>query len=116
MTHITRRSALRLALSAGALPLLAKAASAASHAAHTTHNVTIQNMAFNPAALQIKAGDTVVFTNMDNPRHSATDLGGAWDTGLLAKGQSASLTFNAPGSFNYRCTPHGNMRGSITIS
>ncbi|MEY1555715.1 cupredoxin family copper-binding protein [Yoonia sp. R2331] len=116
MTMITRRAALRLAASAAALPVLATAANAASHAAHETHTVTIQNMAFTPANLSIKAGDSVTFVNMDNMRHSATDLNKAWDTGLLANGQSATITFNAAGSFNYRCTPHGNMRGSITIS
>ncbi len=116
MTDITRRAALRLAVSAATLPLLAATAKAASHAAHETHNVTIQNMAFSPANLTIKAGDSVTFTNMDSARHSATDLNKAWDTGLLSKGQSATLTFNGAGSFNYRCTPHGNMRGSITIT
>ena len=111
MTTLTRRSVLALAASAAALPLAARAA---SHS--TAHTVTIQNMAFNPANLTIAAGDSVTFVNADTPRHSATDLNGAFDTGLLAKGQSATLTFPGKGTFNYRCTPHSRMRGSITVA
>jgi len=103
-----RRSAATLA----ALPVLATTAKA-----QTTHTVTIKNMSFNPANLTISAGDTVTWVNEDRPRHSAwEDSGNAFDTGLLANGESASVTFNGAGSFNYRCRPHGNMRGSITIS
>ena len=64
----------------------------------------------------INAGDTVMWVNEDSARHSATDLNGAFDTGLLAKGASASLTFGGAGTFNYRCTPHSAMRGTITIN
>lgn len=109
----TRRDILRLGVATtAALPLLAGAARAA-----TTHTVTIQNFAFSPANLQIAAGDTVTWVNQDSTAHSAWEsTGNAFDTGLLQPGQSASLTFAAAGAFNYRCRPHGNMRGSITIS
>ena len=108
----TRRDFLRNSAAAAlALPVLATAARA-----QTTHTVTIKNMAFSPANLTISAGDTVTWVNEDRMRHSAEDLNGAFDTGLLANGQSASLTFSGAGSFNYRCGPHANMRGSITIT
>lgn len=103
-----RRSAATLA----ALPVLATTARA-----QTTHVVTIKNMAFSPADLTISAGDTVTWVNEDRMRHSAwEDSGNAFDTGLLANGESASLTFNGAGSFSYRCRPHSGMRGTITIS
>lgn len=114
MTPITRRAALRLATAAAALPLAATIARADAHA--TAHTVTIKDMAFTPANLTIKAGDTVTFVNEDSIQHSAWDLNNAFDTGLLSKGQSAALTFNAAGTFTYRCRPHGNMRGTITIT
>jgi plastocyanin len=103
-----RRSAATLA----ALPVLATTARA-----QTTHTVTIKNFSFNPPNLAISVGDTVTWVNEDRPRHSAwEDSSDAFDTGLLANGDSASVTFNSVGSFSYRCRPHGNMRGSITIS
>lgn len=109
----TRRDFLRRSAAAlAALPVLATAARA-----QTTHTVTIKNMSFTPANLTISAGDTVTWVNEDRPRHSVwEDSGDTFDTGLLANGESASVTFNAAGSFSYRCRPHGNMRGSITIS
>lgn len=108
----TRRTFLTRAAAAATLPLFA----AATARAQTTHVVTIKNMAFSPANLTISAGDTVTWVNEDRPRHSAQDLNGAFDTGLLSTGESASLTFGGSGSFNYRCGPHANMRGSITVS
>ena len=109
----SRRDFLRnSAAAAVALPVLATAARA-----QTTHTVTIKNMAFSPANLTIAAGDTVTWVNEDRMRHSAwEDSGDAFDTGLLARGESASLTFGSAGSFNYRCRPHRNMRGTITIT
>lgn len=109
MTTITRRAAIGLA---AVFPLIATKA-----AAQTTHTVTIANFTFTPANLQIKAGDTVTWVNQDDAQHSAWEsANNAFDTGLLSKGQSGSLTFGSAGSFNYRCRPHGNMRGTITIS
>lgn len=114
MTNPTRRDALRLGAAIVALPLTAAVARADAHAA--AHTVIIKDFSFNPADITIKAGDTITWINQDSARHSATDLNGAFDTGLLSNGQEASLKFGGAGTFNYRCTPHGNMRGTITIT
>lgn len=115
MTLLTRRATLRLAATSLALPLAAAMARADGHA--TNHTVVIKDFAFTPANLQIKAGDTVTWVNQDSAQHSAWEsTNNAFDIGLLSTGQSASLTFARAGAFNYRCRPHGNMRGSITIS
>ena len=114
MTHPTRRDALRLGAALVALPLTAAVARADAHA--TAHTVVIKGMKFIPADLAIKAGDTVTWINEDRMRHSATDLNGAFDTGLLAQGEESTMTFGGAGKFEYRCTPHANMRGTITIS
>ncbi|WP_458790405.1 cupredoxin domain-containing protein [Yoonia sp. MH D7] len=114
MTDPTRRDALRLGAALIALPLTASMAAAEGHS--TAHRVVIKGMKFTPETLAIKAGDSVTWVNEDNMRHTATDLNGAFDTGLLGNGQSATLTFGGAGRFNYRCTPHSNMRGTITIS
>tara|TARA_R110002051_G_scaffold7041_6_gene33181 strand:- start:16679 stop:17023 length:345 start_codon:yes stop_codon:yes gene_type:complete len=114
MTHPTRRDALRLGAALVALPLTATLARAAADT--TAHTVVIKNFAFDPADLVINAGDSVTFVNQDGARHTATDLNGAFDTGLLSKGQEATLTFGGAGQFSYRCTPHSKMRGTITIS
>jgi len=114
MTNPTRRDALRLGAALVALPLTATLARADGHA--TAHTVVIKDFAFNPANITIKAGDSITWINEDGMRHTATELNGAFDTGLLSKGQSATLTFGGAGKFDYRCTPHNGMRGSITVA
>ena len=106
----TRRSLLK---AAAALPL---AAAASRATAQTAHTVTISNFAFQPASLTISAGDSVTFVNEDSAPHTATDTGGAWDTGRLARGQSRTFTFNAAGSFNYFCAIHPSMTATLTIA
>lgn len=115
MTSMNRRTALRiLATSVAAIPAVASVARADGHA--TNHTVVIKDFSFQPANITIKAGDTITWVNQDDAQHSAWDLNNQFDTGLLGKGQSAALTFASAGTFSYRCRPHGNMRGTITIT
>ena len=50
--------------------------------------------------------------------HSATAAAGEegkWDTGLLAKGESKTITFDVPGVHYYICTPHPWMYGQVIV-
>jgi plastocyanin len=85
----------------------AKAAASAS--------VTIRDFEFAPASVTIDAGDTVTWNNQGPTGHSATADNGSFDTGILDDGQSGSHTFDQAGTFSYFCTPHPNMRGTITV-
>jgi plastocyanin len=77
--------------------------------------VAIEDFEYRPGNLQIAAGSRVTWTNRDSAPHSATDSGRAWDTGVLARGKSATLTFSVPGTFDYYCTVHPSMRARITV-
>lgn len=77
--------------------------------------VTISDFQFAPASVTIDAGDTVTWTNDGPTPHSATADDGSFDTGIFDAGQSRSETFEQAGSFAYFCTPHPNMRGTITV-
>jgi pseudoazurin len=66
-------------------------------------------MVFEPAALKIKKGDTVVFKSVD-PGHntaSAPNLipagASSWES---TQGQDFSITFDTEGVYVYQCTPH----------
>ena len=91
-----------------ALAVLVQPAFAADHA------VEIKGMKFNPAVLEVAAGDTVTFTNADAAPHTATANDGAFDTGRLAKGQSATVTIAAAGTHGYKCAIHTMMKGTVT--
>lgn len=111
MTHPTRRDALRLAAAAVTLPLLATQTRAA-----TTHTVRITNFTFEPANLTIAAGDSVTWINEDSAPHTATADSGAFDTGNLRQGQSATITYNGAASYPYFCAVHPRMRAQLTVA
>ncbi len=108
MRPLSRRAVLG---AAAALPLLP----AAARGQGARHAVTIAGMAFDPAALAIAAGDSVVFTNADRAPHTATAEDGSWDTGRLSRGAAAEVAFGSPGTYAYFCAIHPSMRGTITV-
>jgi alcohol dehydrogenase (cytochrome c) len=71
---------------------------------------------YSPARVRIKQGTTVTFTNVGDLPHTATALEPrAWDTGALAQGASAAITFAEPGNYYYICTPHPWMYGQVIV-
>jgi plastocyanin len=85
----------------------------ASAAADT--GVTIRDFEFAPGGVTVDVGDTVTWSNEGPTPHSATADDGSFDTGIFDAGQSRSHTFDQAGTFAYFCTPHPNMRGTITV-
>jgi plastocyanin len=110
--HVTAPLALVLAL----LSLVSIGFGGQQASAQGTQAVTIAGFAFSPAALTIEAGTTVTWTNQDSATHTATADDGSFDTGDIAQGASASVTFDTPGTFTYHCSIHPNMVASITVT
>ena len=106
-----RRGALALLLAA----LVLFALGSLEMARGATHTVAIADFAFSPDTLTITAGDTVTWTNEDAVAHTATSTSGAFDSGDLEQGESFSLTFTTPGTYDYLCTPHPTMTGRIVV-
>jgi plastocyanin len=75
--------------------------------------VEIRQFKFAPADLEIAAGSTITFSNLDLVPHTAT--GDGFDTGTLKKGESRKITFAAAGDFPYLCTFHRHMKGRIRV-
>lgn len=61
---------------------------------------------FQPVRAKVKAGASVTFTNDGKERHGAVALDGSWRTPELAPGQSATVKFDRPGEYVYRCPDH----------
>jgi plastocyanin len=108
MPRLTRRLILTSACAAALVPHAVFAA--------TTHQVSIANMAFTPTRITIKAGDSIEWRNRDSAEHTATDKGGAWDTGILRRNKKAVIRFDTPGDYDYFCEVHPNMQGKITVT
>ena len=77
--------------------------------------VRIDNFTFVPSEVTVKNGSTITFVNEDSMQHTATANNGVFDTGLIANGESKSVTLNDVGTFSYHCTPHPVMKGKITV-
>jgi plastocyanin len=80
-----------------------------------TRAIAISGFAFSPATVTINVGDRVTWTNSDAVAHTATATGGAFDTGDIGQGQSASVRFTKAGTYAYYCTPHPSMTGTIRV-
>ena len=78
--------------------------------------VHIQNSAFVPQTVQIRAGQSVMFVNDDIFSHTVTADNKSYDSGDLAKGRSWTHTFTAVGTSTYTCTYHPFMRGSVSVT
>jgi plastocyanin len=93
----------------------APTASTQNAPAATGTAVTISNMAFSPATVTIPLGTKVTWTNTDPVAHTVTAVGGAFNSGHLNPGQTFSYTFDKAGTFDYACTYHPYMKGTITV-
>jgi len=78
--------------------------------------VTIQNFAFSPAALTVKVGTEVTWTNQDSTAHTVTfDTGGATSDNL-AQSATYKQTFSTAGTLTYHCKIHSTMTGTVTVT
>ncbi|TAL57956.1 MAG: amidase [Nanoarchaeota archaeon] len=80
-----------------------------------TVNVDISGFAFSPSTITVDSGTTVTWTNKDSVQHSATSDNGAFDTGIFSSGESKSFTFTKSGTYNYHCSVHTSMRGTVIV-
>jgi plastocyanin len=92
-------------------------APAAGEAAEpTVHSVRIHQFTFEPAELEVRVGDAVIWVNEDLAPHTATGSDPQWDTGPLGLGELQHVAFPDTGTFAYRCLYHPQMRGTIAVS
>jgi plastocyanin len=84
----------------------------AARAAET--KVSIDNFTFAPAAITVKVGDTVTWTNRDDIPHAVVSAG-KFRSKALDTDDSFSFTFTAAGDYPYFCSLHPHMTGTIKV-
>lgn len=86
-------------------------------AAQGTVNVSIQNYAFNPSSITVVIGvnNTVKWTNNDAVTHTVTGDDGSWGSGGLSTGATYTHSFDSPGVYNYHCSIHPYMMGTVVV-
>ncbi len=106
---VRQRVTLAAGLGVALIVALAPAALAAQHA------VKIVGFAFTPSSVTVHVGDSVEWTNGDGVTHTATADDASWNTGPIASGTNASVSFDTAGTFAYHCTIHASMHGTVVV-
>ncbi len=77
--------------------------------------VNILGFKFGPDKAVTAAGKPVTWTNADDSPHQI-EIKGKGKTEVLLKGQSGSLAIADPGSYEYICSLHPNMKGTLEVT
>lgn len=78
----------------------------------------MKNMMFTPPQISVSKGAKVTWTNNDSTAHTVIDdlsnVGGP-ASGTIEPGSTYSFTFTKAGSYQYHCSIHPSMRGTIVV-
>jgi len=81
----------------------------------TTSKVSIAGFAFAPQATMVKVGDSITWSNDDGSPHTVTFKDGSGGSGALSPGQTFARAFDKPGTYDYFCSFHPYMTGSVVV-
>jgi nitrite reductase (NO-forming) len=76
-----------------------------------------QSPGYSPATITVVIGvnNTVVWINNDNAPHTVTSTTGAFDSGNMNAGDTFTFTFTSPGMYQYFCSYHPWMKGTVVV-
>ena len=78
--------------------------------------VSITNFLFGPENVTVAANTPITWYNTDGSPHQVTIQGAKVQrSGVILKGQTAQLSVAEPGSYNYICGLHPQMKGKIEV-
>lgn len=89
---------------------------AASSALAAEAEVAIEDFAFHPDKITVKAGTTIVFRNRDDVPHIVAAAGDEFRSESLDKDDTFSFTFDKPGAYAYFCALHAKMQGEVIVT
>jgi amicyanin len=81
----------------------------------TDADVTIDNFTFSPQTLTIKAGTKVTWVNRDDIPHTVASTTKAFKSPALDTDDTYSFTFTAAGNYEYFCSLHPHMTGTVMV-
>jgi len=85
--------------------------------AASTWTVYADHPDFLPSQVTIGVGDTVLWHNNDSFSHTVVSDSGAWTTLTLSgAGSEGSVTFTTAGIYDYHCSIHPTMTGTVIVS
>jgi amicyanin len=78
--------------------------------------VNIDNFAFAPLSLTVHVGDTVTWANHDEEPHTVAAGDGSFHSPGMDTGATYSFTFTKAGSYDYICSIHPFMHGTVVVT
>ena len=80
------------------------------------NRIEIKDFAFNPQTLTVKSGEKVTWINRDEEPHTIVSVGKQFKKSTaLDTDQEFTITAGAPGTYNYFCSVHPKMTGTIVV-
>jgi plastocyanin len=80
------------------------------------NEVYMQGLTFTPATLTVTVGTTVKWTNKEAIPHNVVSNTGAFTSPTMNNNAVFTNTFNLAGTYQYRCTFHSGMNGTIIVN
>ncbi|OBB67420.1 cupredoxin family copper-binding protein [Mycobacterium sp. 852014-50255_SCH5639931] len=80
------------------------------------NQVNIDGFAFAPATLTVPVGTTVTWTNRDEEPHTVAASDGSFHSPGMGTGATFTHTFSDAGTFDYVCSIHPMMHGSVVVT
>ena len=95
--------------------LIAATASGVVSARAEDPMVEIDNFTFTPPTLTVKTGTTVTWRNQDDIPHTVASSARLFKSKPLDTDDSFSFTFKDVGRYEYFCSLHPHMKGTIVV-
>jgi plastocyanin len=87
-----------------------------AQAEETSATIHIKNNAYLPAKITVAMGTTVTWINDDEDMtHNVVSTGKVFESKVFGTGGHYSFTFATPGTYEYLCSIHPEMRGKVIV-
>lgn len=88
----------------------------ASGAGDIKNKIEIKDFMFSPSTITVKSGETITWINHDEEPHTVVSVGKKFQkSSALDTDQEFSITAGAPGTYEYFCSVHPKMTGTIVV-
>jgi plastocyanin len=112
---VADKPAMPAAVNAGAVQPTRTAATTEDKSPAESVTVRIDGMRFEPENLTVKPGTRVTWIQGSRMPHTITGNDSVLRSNTLYTGQQFSHTFGEAGRYDYSCSFHPSMKGSITV-
>ena len=77
--------------------------------------VGIDNFAFTPTEVRVRAGTRVVWVNHDDVPHTVTAVDKSFGSKAMDTDEQFSRVFDRAGTYPYFCAVHTHMTGTVVV-